>query len=635
MWTFLSTTFLALPHPALAQRVDDNATLLADDAFGAAIGNERIGLYRGSDVRGFSAVTAGNVRLEGLYIDRPAEFSERLIGNETIRVGINAQNYLFNAPTGIDDFRLRQAGNTPLVSAVVSQGDTGASRIELDGQLPLTSSLDIAGGAGFSRSVYNSGATGKFGTYALRIRWKVAPGIEVSPFWGRADTYDRQASPTFVTTMSYLPRLLRRGSYIGPNWTGQRLIATNYGLISKARIGPDWQADFGLFRSINDLPKNYSLLVRNLTPDNQAERRVLSDPPQEVDAVSGEFRIQRAIREGDRGHLLTFSLRGRDRRTLYGGTASITYPRGDANTTIDPAEPDFQYGERTREYVRQLTPGLAYEMRWKGVGSLGLGLQRAFYRKDVTVPLTGATGTRDDSWLYNASLAIDLSHRLALYASASNGLEESGLAPESAANRREVMPAIMTQQIDAGLRLLLPAHLQLVAGLFDVRKSYFAVNEANIYRDAGRIRHRGIEVSLTGAPWSGLNVVAGAVLMAPRASGLLVDQGRITVKPLGVTGRLLSLNINYSPKLVPQLALGLNIVNHGARAADTQGLLLIPPATLIDANIRYKLKIADLPTMLRFQINNLTDRIDYAVLGNASLGFNSQRFFAVYLTVDI
>ncbi|HEX7872901.1 MAG TPA: TonB-dependent receptor [Sphingobium sp.] len=624
-----------MPHPASAQRVDDNATLLADDAFGAAIGNERIGLYRGWDVRGFSAVTAGNVRLEGLYIDRPAEFSERLIGNETIRVGISAQNYLFTAPTGIDDFRLRAAGEKSVLSVVAGYGDNGASRLEFDGQIPVADGLSLAGGAGFSRSVYNSGATGNFMSYALRARWTIAPGVEISPFWGRLDTYDRQASPVFVTAGPFLPQLLRRGSYIGPNWTGQRGIATNYGLIGKGRVARDWQVDLGLFRSINELPKNYSLLLRNLTPDNQADRRVISDPLQTADAVSGELRVQRAIREGDRGHLLTFSLRGRDRLTLYGGSASITYPRGDVNAIIDLPEPDFQYGERTREHVRQVTPGLAYELRWKDIGSVGLGVQRALYRKDVAVPGIASTATRDDSWLYNASLAIDLSRGLAVYASASSGLEESGLAPESAANRREVMPAILTQQVDAGVRLLLPARLRLVAGLFDVRKPYFAVDEANIYAEAGRIRHSGIELSLAGAPLPGLNVVAGAVLMATRVSGTLVDQGRIARKPLGVTERLLSLSLNYAPPLVPQLGLGINVVNHGPRLADTQGLLAVPPATLIDANIRYRLKLAGKPALIRLQINNLTDRVDYSVLGNSSLGFNSQRFLTLSFTVDV
>ena len=64
---------LGLPLCAQAQRADDNAVKSADDAFGNSVGNENIGLYSPFEVRGFSAVDAGNVRLDGLYFDRQTD----------------------------------------------------------------------------------------------------------------------------------------------------------------------------------------------------------------------------------------------------------------------------------------------------------------------------------------------------------------------------------------------------------------------------------------------------------------------------------------------------------------------------------------------------------------------------------
>ena len=87
----------AIATPALAQRVTDNAVTSAEDAFGTSIGNERVGLYSSSEVRGFSPITANNIRLEGLYMDRPASFTDRLVESNLIRVGLTAQNYLFPA----------------------------------------------------------------------------------------------------------------------------------------------------------------------------------------------------------------------------------------------------------------------------------------------------------------------------------------------------------------------------------------------------------------------------------------------------------------------------------------------------------------------------------------------------------
>src|SRR5688500_16025319 len=89
---------------AHAQRADENAVKSADDAFGTSVGNERIGLYSDGDARGFSPVAAGNIRIEGLYIDNPTGFSSRLVSGSTLRVGIAAQGYPFPAPTGLVDY---------------------------------------------------------------------------------------------------------------------------------------------------------------------------------------------------------------------------------------------------------------------------------------------------------------------------------------------------------------------------------------------------------------------------------------------------------------------------------------------------------------------------------------------------
>jgi iron complex outermembrane receptor protein len=67
----------------------------AGDAFGTSVGNERIGLYNDGDARGFSPAAAGNIRMEGLYIDGPPVFSGRLVSGSALRVGIAAQGYPF------------------------------------------------------------------------------------------------------------------------------------------------------------------------------------------------------------------------------------------------------------------------------------------------------------------------------------------------------------------------------------------------------------------------------------------------------------------------------------------------------------------------------------------------------------
>ena len=136
----------SMPGMAQAQRASDNAVTAAEDAFGTSIGNETIGLYSASQVRGFSPVAAGNVRIEGVYLDRQGFIADRLVSGSAIRVGLTAQGYPFPAPTGIVDYKLRDVGSRPLVSVVGGIFAYGAPSLEVDAQLPLGERIGVAFG---------------------------------------------------------------------------------------------------------------------------------------------------------------------------------------------------------------------------------------------------------------------------------------------------------------------------------------------------------------------------------------------------------------------------------------------------------------------------------------------------------
>lgn len=118
-----SAVLLVFTLPAYAQRVDENAALDAEDAFGSNIGGEGLGIYSPTDVRGFSPTDAGNVRLEGLYIDRQTELTSRLVAGNRIRIGPSALGYAFPAPSGIADYRIRAAEEEAVLS-VAAKGDS-------------------------------------------------------------------------------------------------------------------------------------------------------------------------------------------------------------------------------------------------------------------------------------------------------------------------------------------------------------------------------------------------------------------------------------------------------------------------------------------------------------------------------
>lgn len=624
-----------LAPAALAQRVTDNAAAGAEDAFGTSIGNERVGLYSGNDVRGFSPVTANNIRLEGLYFDRPAAFTDRLVQSNLVRVGLTAQNYLFPAPTGIVDYKIRPAGNDLVVSTMLGVNSWGGGRLEIDAQIPVVcDKLSIAAGAAGFVDELAPGNQSFFGSYGLAVRWKPAATVEVIPFWSRIDLYNREAVPLYTPEGASLPPRIARRRFPGPEWADQRNTVQHYGALTKASLGPRWQLAAGLFRSTSDSATNFAQNFTALRSDGTAVRRVTSDPPLSLAGTSGELRVSRSFADGARRHTLHAAIRGRERISRYGGGAAISYARAPIDQRLDDPAPDFRFSPQTGETVRQAIAGLAYDGRWQGVGGLSIGLQHTWYRKRVDRPGATLARTDDQAWLPNVTGSLDLTRRLAVYGSYTRGLEESGIAPDSAANRTEALPAILTSQTDAGLRWKIPGGVSLIAGVFDVRKPYFAADDSNVFRELGNVRHRGIELSAAGPVADGLTLVAGAVLMQPRVTGEAVTLGRVGRRPLGQPSQLLTLATQYALPGVDGVQLTLNVTHRSSRAADTRNLVILPARTVIDAGFRWRLTLGAKPALLRVQMLNLTNAYDLALVGSGSYQINAPRQLTMFLTID-
>ncbi|WP_126174284.1 TonB-dependent receptor domain-containing protein [Altericroceibacterium xinjiangense] len=621
--------------PAQAQRTNEDVVAQADDAFGVSIGNERVGLYSASDVRGFSPATAGNIRLEDLYYDRAGSFTDRLHTGTTIRVGLTSQDYLFPAPTGIAEYRVRRAGKKPLVSVLLGYGTLGGGRIEVDAELPLDPDrLGLTAGIGFYADELPAGNGGYFVSLASAMHWRPGGDVEVIPFWSRIDGIDREAMPVFVPGSDRLPPRVERRRFIGPAWTDARTVSTNMGIVTRGGTG-NWETALGVFRSVQEDRTGFVDLVAGIDPSGQANRLVTSQPSRQQSSTSGEARVGRRLIEGNRLHRITLALRGRDRHNEYGGGRTIDFGPQPFDAPLNDPKPDFSFGRQTNESVTQWTPGLGYGLQWRGVGSLQLGAQWTDYRKRIFLPGGNTAEAHEQAWLFNAAASIQLASDLALYGSYARGLEESGIAPDTVINRGEALPAIFTRQVDAGLRWVLPNSMRLVAGAFEIEKPYFAANEENRFVELGTVRHRGLEFSLSGSPAKRLSLLAGAVFMQPDVTGLPVEQGRIGRRPVGQTGTILTLSGNYDVIAVEGLALTFAANHRGNRLGDRLNRVMLPPVTTLEAGLRYRFHLGEVPSLLRFRVTNLTNAYEWQVVSSGSYAVTAPRSFTLFLTMDL
>ncbi|MGE4063415.1 MAG: hypothetical protein AB7E79_08605 [Rhodospirillaceae bacterium] len=630
----LAGACLLASTPALAQRADENAIKAAEDAFGTQVGNESIGLYNAGDVRGFSPTEAGNLRLEGLYFDRQGDTTSRIVSGSTVRVGLSAQSYPFMAPTGVVDYRLRRPGERAITSLVATFGPFDAMSLEADTQLPLGDKLSIGAGIAGVKEKSPSDTRSWVTNVGAIFRWRPNDNVEIVPFGAINFRWDRESGHTITTAGPFLPPEVDRDVFYGQYWIPFASQQSAWGFIATANLGDDWTFRTGWFRSLNWRVKQGEALFRNTQPDGRTDRFAVIIPGNILGSWSGEARLSKIVYEGPRRHTLHGAFRGRFKTRTFGGTTTIPLGPGVIGVPDFEPEPTWTLGAQNTARVRQGTGGLAYEGLWPRVGEVSFGVQKTFYRRASEGPGVPTVVSKDSPWLFNGTVAAYLSDALALYGSWARGLEESGEAPQTAVNRGESVPATRTAQIDAGFRYTIRPGLRFVAGVFEIKKPFFNLDTTNLFTRVGDVRHRGVELSLTGQMTPGLTVVAGAVLLQARTAGLFVDTGRIGVVPLGRDPASFRLNVQYGPKAWNGFSLDTQIAYFSSRYADLMNTVRAPASHTINVGGRYAFRVGDTAATLRAQVLNLTDEFAWNISPTANFSPIDQRRFMISLSAD-
>ena len=290
---------------------------------------------------------------------------------------------------------------------------------------------------------------------------------------------------------------------------------------------------------------------------------------------------------------------------------------------------------RDKDAVKQVTPGVSYVGQWANVGEFSFGLQKSFYHRDFGKLGANPAATKSQPWLYNGTLAYYITPKLAIYGGYTRGLEEFGTAPDNAVNGAAPLPAQLTKQIDGGVRYTIIPGLNFMAGVFEVSKPYFDRDPANVYTVVGDLRHRGLEFSLTGKPYTGVTVVIGAVFLKARVSGLPVDQGLIGPIAPGSAPRLMRFNVQYGAPSWKGFTIEAPVDHEGSQFANRANTLRAPSLTTISAGARYPFKIGVTNANVRLQINNITNTFGWTVADNSGrFASNTSRQLALRVAAD-
>lgn len=624
--------------PAFAQRASENAVASADDAFGSTVGQERIGIYSDTDVRGFSPLRAGNLRIEGVYFDQQGGLTGRVRAGSRIRVGVAAVDYPFPAPSGIVDYQLRSSGDKPVTSVAMHLQNYGGENFELDLSRPIIPGR-ISVAAGVTRN-HDDAVDGAHATnYGVGVipRFRFTGG-ETSLMFSWIGQRGVTSKVVIAAPGAFLPPMPRPTRYLGQEWARGVNDNINFGILHRQELGPAWSLRAGLFDSIALKRRGFSEIFTVADSAGNARHTVVADPRLITRSVSGEAVLTWRHDTGPLRQRVLFNLRGRDKIAQSGGS-----DRRDLGPVVlggaDPeAQPTFAFGDHDTSGIRQLTGGLGYMARYSTFVQVNAGLQKTSYRASFQ---RGAleTTTRDTPWLYNATLLVSPSDRVMIYAGTVRGLEESGVAPENAVNRNETLPASRTTQYDGGVRVRLGA-MRLVASAFQIDKPYFSFDAANRYEALGDVRHRGAEASISGPVGKRLTLIGGALLMKPEVTGEARTLGRVGPRPVGVAAQLLRMDAEYRTR-VEGLSMTTSAVYTGRRAASARpyaelgGKQLFAPAfATFDIGARYRFKAQGRPMSARVVFANIFDNRSWRIAAANSYQLNDSRRLSLSLFAD-
>lgn len=624
-----------VPAIEAAAQSSTNVATVAVDAFGERVGSEQIGLYSEQSVRGFSLQDSGNYRLDGAYFIRSANIVPLTFDGTTIRVGINALGVDFPAPSGIVEYRLAEArpGFRGEFEATPRR-DYGGTAWLLKGS---AGSEDGRIGAAYGAAIMND--TGYDGQkrrprhYALVPTWRPNDNFQLRAFFSGDRFYKPGGDYGFVLSGTTLPSTMPVPNRYWAEWGYFSQWQYGAGVIGRYNFSGRLalQSSF-VWTKLDRWRQDF--VTHTIGADGTGTSTIVRGRPIDASSRAVETRMHWFVSER---HQLFGTLRWRQSDSNF--RAGVSVPLGAFNLfqglPLSMPEPaPLPAADPTYDNTRQVMAGLGYEADFSDTFWVRGAVLKTRYQKDRTPPGAPTLSNKDTPWLYDFAATFAPHDSLTVFVTTVRGLEESGTAPNNAANRNEVLPAVLATQYELGMRYRISPTVTFISSLFQIAKPTPGLDSQNVFRLVGEARHRGLEVSLVGRPVPEINIVSGFVLLDADRRGELIDRGVLLGRAVGVPKLTALLNVTYQ---VPGLK-GLSIDSQLNYQTDTllnpRNGVTTPAYETLDIGLRYAFEVGGVPATLRARIGNVFDVAPWTANRNETMFRQGPRSYRLSLTAN-
>ena len=473
---------------------------------------------------------------------------------------------------------------------------------------------------------------------ALALDWRAAPGLLVSTMFEAADNDLPRLQPFFVLSPGIsVPKAPDANRNIAQSWDNFETRARNTQIRADWAFAEKWSLTAQALHSSDKRPAVKNARI-GVIQNTEGDAILFGDQgPFDFIDSSAQVRVHGKAVTGSIKHDVAVGANTfREKQRSSTSTESLgIFP----TNLYDPVDSDEPTGipmttgisQRSRGSSVFLSDIVSFDERW----SVLLGARRAKLGVDNFDLTSGARTASNAVSKTTPTLALMFkpARNALLYANYAEGLEQGGTAPVGTINADQRLGPIVTKQYELGGKLDL-ANLGLAVAVFDMRKPLEITDPStNLFVQDGQQRHRGIEFTATGSVSRNLTVVAGAMLLDPKAedTGDPATEGKT---PIGVAKVTANLWGSYRISALPGLSVNGGVYYSGAQYADGANSQRVPSWTRLDLGLRYDHRLGASKVSYLLGVENLGDRDYWTGAQQGLLVLSNPRTFKASAKVD-
>lgn len=573
-------------------------------------------IYSNLAIRGINLNNFTNFRWNGILpvlnlIEQPIESKDRI---EVLK-GAAGLYYGFATPSGIVNLVTERPTAVPVTRFEV-HGDTNGS---IGGNFDISRRFGDAGlrvNAGSSlieTGVQRTSGERFFATAAFD--WKVADNVEMlldAEYIYKTISEPAVLSLTAVGGVITVPPLQVASKNLGDEWMQARGRETNLLARINYDFAPNWRLAAAVGRSYLTRDRAFSSFGGYDLATGNGTLTVAQTSGNDYTNVIYRGDLSGTFRTGPIEHNLLVGVAYQTRD----GNVPTAVRRSFAQNLFHPvAIPQQPHAPRIiPNPTRTEDLGLYLFDR----ASLGDWLQATIgYRKTEysDVSLTSNVKIKPDTLSYG--VLVKPVRWASVYANYIEGLEPGPIAQQIANNAGEILPAAISKQKEAGVKIEPLRGFLLTGAYFNIKRPSAYLNSANFFVQDGEAAYEGFEFGAVGEVTSDLSISASAMTLdATQESGAANVIGKRIENVAKFSG---SLFVEYRVPPVPGLRLSAGVFHVGRRAVNALNQGFVPGYETFDLGASYAFEVLGKQAMLRAYGQNVTGKRYWAAAGSSLL----------------